>query len=139
MLSQFGHGWKSLAVLPFARVNTAPEVGFDSTRRQLAVPWRHMIIVSTWPYAAPTVYTDCSVHLDHTVYTVYDAVMPDALAKLRQDFPAWQFGTVWASAASGPDARRLWASRDGVLLSAWTAPELRLEIAREEDGRSSRS
>ena len=47
--------------------------------------------------------------------------MDDDLAKLRKDHPGWNFGTVWASAASGPDARRLWATRDGMLLSAWTA------------------
>jgi hypothetical protein len=41
------------------------------------------------------------------------------LAKLRQDHPAWCFGSVWISAGSGPDARRLWAARDGLLLSAW--------------------
>jgi hypothetical protein len=58
--------------------------------------------------------------------------MEDDLAKLRQDFPAWNFGSVWASAGSGPDARRLWASRAGVLLSAWTAAELARDTRREE-------
>jgi hypothetical protein len=58
--------------------------------------------------------------------------MDDDLAKLREDHPAWNFGSVWASAASGPDARRLWASRDGVLLSAWTAAELARSINSEE-------
>jgi hypothetical protein len=57
---------------------------------------------------------------------------PNDVAKLRRDHPTWSIGTVWASAASGPDARRLWASRNGVLLSAWTAPELAADIAREE-------
>jgi hypothetical protein len=37
----------------------------------------------------------------------------DDLATLRKDYPGWDFGSVWASAASGPDARRLWAARDG--------------------------
>jgi hypothetical protein len=60
----------------------------------------------------------------------------DDLAQLRQDHPAWKFGSVWASAASGPDARRLWASRDGVRLSAWTAPELAREISRVEQASS---
>ena len=59
-------------------------------------------------------------------------VIGDDLAKLRQDYPAWKFGSVWASAGSGPDARRLWASREGVLLSAWSAAELAREIRREE-------
>jgi hypothetical protein len=63
--------------------------------------------------------------------------MTDDLTKLREEFPAWQFGTVWPTAASGPDARRLWASRDGVLLSAWIAAELARDICWEEDGRTS--
>ena len=58
--------------------------------------------------------------------------MDDDLAKLRMDHPGWNFGSVWASAASGPDARRLWASRDGMLLSAWTAAELACVIRQEE-------
>ena len=61
--------------------------------------------------------------------------MSDDLAKLRQDYPAWAFGSVWATAGSGPDARRLWASRDGVRLSAWTAAELAREIRRVEQAR----
>jgi hypothetical protein len=60
--------------------------------------------------------------------------MSDDLAKLRRDHPGWNFGSAWASAASGPDARRLWASRDGMLLSAWTAAELARDIQREETG-----
>jgi hypothetical protein len=39
---------------------------------------------------------------------------------------------VWATAASGPDRRRVWAKRDGVLLSAWTAEALAVAIRREE-------
>ena len=58
--------------------------------------------------------------------------MEDDLAKLREDYPGWNFGSVWATAASGPDARRLWASRDGMLLSAWTAAELASSINWEE-------
>ena len=58
--------------------------------------------------------------------------MGDDLAKLRQDYPAWTFGSVWATVASGPDVRRLWASRDGVLLTAWSAAELARDIRREE-------
>jgi len=38
---------------------------------------------------------------------------------------------VWATAASGPDKRRLWAVHDGILLSAWTAAELAADIRRE--------
>jgi hypothetical protein len=59
--------------------------------------------------------------------------MDDDLAMLRRDYPAWNFGSVWASAGSGPDSRRLWASRDGMLLSAWTAAELARDIRREDD------
>jgi len=58
--------------------------------------------------------------------------MGDDLVKLRQDYPAWDFGSVWVAAASGPDVRRLWASRDGLLLTAWTAAELARDIWREE-------
>jgi hypothetical protein len=62
--------------------------------------------------------------------------MDDDLTKLRRDHPAWKIGSVWASAASGPDARRLWASRDGVMLSAWTAAELTRAIRRAEQSSS---
>ena len=62
--------------------------------------------------------------------------MEDDLTKLRRDHPAWKFGSVWATAASGPDARRLWASRDGVRLSAWTAAELARDIRRADQARS---
>jgi hypothetical protein len=62
--------------------------------------------------------------------------MDDDLTKLRRDHPAWNIGSVWATAASGPDARRLWASRDGVRLSAWTAAELDRDIRREEQAGS---
>ncbi|MBO0819027.1 MAG: hypothetical protein J2P30_28145 [Actinobacteria bacterium] len=63
-------------------------------------------------------------------------VVGDDLSKLRHDHPAWNFGSVWASASSGPDARRLWASRGGVRLSAWTAAELARHIRREEQASS---
>jgi len=62
--------------------------------------------------------------------------MTDDLTKLQQEHPAWKFGSVWVSAGSGPDARRLRASRDGVLLSAWTAAELARDIRREEQASS---
>jgi len=51
---------------------------------------------------------------------------------LRQDYPGWQFGSVWASAASGPDARRIYATRDGRLITAWTAAQLAAAIRSEE-------
>jgi hypothetical protein len=61
-----------------------------------------------------------------------DTDPPDDVAQLRREHPAWNFGTVWATAASGPDARRLWAFRDGALLSAWTAAELCALVRLEE-------
>ncbi len=54
------------------------------------------------------------------------------MTRLQREYPGWQIGTVWATAASGPDARRLTASRDGMLLTAWTAAELARNIRREE-------
>jgi hypothetical protein len=60
---------------------------------------------------------------------------PADIARLREQFPGWTFGTVWATAASGPDVRRLWAVRDGILLSAWTAAELADDIRRETGAR----
>jgi len=60
-----------------------------------------------------------------------DGEMPDDLAGLRQDWPGWSFGTVWASAASGPDARRVYAARDTCLITAWTAAELAVSLRRE--------
>jgi hypothetical protein len=57
----------------------------------------------------------------------------DDLAQLREEFPAWRFGTVWASAASGPDARRLWACKGTVLLTNWDAAGLRMAINAEEE------
>ncbi len=56
----------------------------------------------------------------------------DDLSQLRAEYPAWRFGTVWATAASGPDRRRLWATRDGITVTAWNAAELRSQIAHEE-------
>jgi len=56
----------------------------------------------------------------------------DDVTKLQREHPGWQIGTVWATAASGPDARRLTASRDGILLTAWTAAELARDIRRED-------
>jgi hypothetical protein len=50
------------------------------------------------------------------------------LAQLREQFPSWRFGTVWATAATGPDKRRLWAAKDGILISAWNAADIRREI-----------
>jgi hypothetical protein len=55
------------------------------------------------------------------------------LADLRNEFggSGFRFGTVWASAAATPNARRLYASRDGILITAWTAAELRTKLQQE--------
>jgi hypothetical protein len=56
-----------------------------------------------------------------------------ALAGLRAEFAGtgFTFGTVWASAAVRPDARRLYASRAGVLITSWTPAELRNRLHEE--------
>ena len=59
-------------------------------------------------------------------------VHPDDLAQLREEFPGWRFGSVWATAASGPDRRRLWARNGDVLLSDWSAAGLRTKVKVEE-------
>jgi hypothetical protein len=58
--------------------------------------------------------------------------MSSDLDQLRARHPAWRFGSVWATAATGPDARRLWASRGSVHVHAWTAAELSERIRQEE-------
>jgi hypothetical protein len=40
------------------------------------------------------------------------------IEQLREAHPLWRIGSVWASAASGPDSRRLTASRDGIQVHA---------------------
>lgn len=64
-------------------------------------------------------------------------MLDDDVTKLRQDYPDWQISTVWATAASGPDVRRLMAYRQvdhqRVLLSAWNAAELSNKIRTEEE------
>jgi hypothetical protein len=56
----------------------------------------------------------------------------DDLDQLREEFPTWRFGTIWVSAASGPDARRLWASKGTVRLAAWDAAGLRMAVTAKE-------
>jgi hypothetical protein len=55
------------------------------------------------------------------------------LDDLRTEFAGsgFRFGSIWASAGSGPDPRRLYARRDGVLLTAWNAAELRIKLRHE--------
>ena len=59
-------------------------------------------------------------------------MLENDVIRLQREHPEWRIGTVWATAASGPDARRLTASREGVLLTAWTAAELARDIRMEE-------
>jgi hypothetical protein len=54
------------------------------------------------------------------------------LDELQGEFPGWQFGSVWASSASGPDARRVFAARATCLITAWTATELAILLRQEE-------
>jgi hypothetical protein len=62
-----------------------------------------------------------------------DNTLNGDLADLRAEFAGtgFTFGSVWASAAAGPDARRLYASRGSVLITSWTAAELRMRVRDE--------
>ena len=62
-----------------------------------------------------------------------DDAISDDLADLRKEFEGsgFTFGSVWASAGAGPDARRLFASRGTVLITSWNAAELRMRIRDE--------
>ena len=61
------------------------------------------------------------------------AGLPGDIQRLQEQFgdQGWRFGTVWASAASGPDKRRLYAARDTTLLTAWTEAELAVLVRHE--------
>lgn len=62
-----------------------------------------------------------------------DPRLPAAdIDQLQQDHPRWVIGSVWASAGSGPEARRLVAMRDGIQVHAWTAAQLSRLISYEE-------
>jgi hypothetical protein len=56
---------------------------------------------------------------------------PD-IERLRAQHPGWHIDTAWETAASGPDRRRLTATREGVRVTAWTAAELTRKIAERE-------
>jgi hypothetical protein len=68
---------------------------------------------------------------------VTDDAISNDLADLRKEFEGsgFTFGSVWASAGAGPDARRLFASHGTLLITSWNAAELRARI-REEMHRS---
>jgi hypothetical protein len=52
--------------------------------------------------------------------------------QLRQQHPLWAIGSVWMAAASGPDKRKLWATRGSVTVQAWSAEGLSEQIAYSE-------
>jgi hypothetical protein len=54
------------------------------------------------------------------------------IAELQALFPDWVIDSVWCSAASRPDIRRLTARQGTILLTAWTKAELAISIRREE-------
>jgi hypothetical protein len=54
---------------------------------------------------------------------------PGDLAQLAATFPGWAFESQWVAAGTGPDQRRLWARKDDVALSAWTADDLAAMVA----------
>jgi hypothetical protein len=62
-----------------------------------------------------------------------DEAISSDLADLRKEFEGlgFTFGSVWASAAAGPDARRLFASHGTLLITSWNAAELRMRIREE--------
>ena len=62
-----------------------------------------------------------------------DDAMSGDLADLRKEFEGsgFTFGSVWASAGTGPDARRLYASQGTLLITSWSAAELRMRIREE--------
>jgi hypothetical protein len=51
---------------------------------------------------------------------------------LRASYPLWHIEAAWVTHASGPDARRLTATREGIRVTAWTAAELTRKIAERE-------
>lgn len=57
---------------------------------------------------------------------------PSDIELLFTTFPAWSFGAVWTTAASGPDRRRLLAIKGGVILAAWNADDLAAQVVAED-------
>jgi len=56
------------------------------------------------------------------------------IAELQIEFPDWVISSVWCSAASRPDVRRLTARQGTILLTAWNKTELAISIRAEERG-----
>jgi hypothetical protein len=63
--------------------------------------------------------------------TTPDRPAPD-IDRLRAEHPLWTITAAWASAGTGPDARRLAAVREGIRLTDWTAAGLSAQIAERE-------
>lgn len=63
--------------------------------------------------------------------------MGDEIAQLEHLFKGsgWRFGSVWRSAASGPDYRNLTARKGTMLLTAADVPSL-AALVRHEEARS---
>ena len=59
--------------------------------------------------------------------------MSDELDELRQQYPGWSFGTVWTTAATGPDHRRVWGQQGSVLVTGRDAAAVREQIAHERE------
>lgn len=61
-----------------------------------------------------------------------DDTINNDLEGLRKEFAGTGFtsGTVWVSAGAGPDARLI-ATREGMLITAWNAAELRVKVRQE--------
>jgi hypothetical protein len=58
-----------------------------------------------------------------------DTTDPEDVARLAEAFPGWVIGARWVTAGTGPDQRRLHASRNGTTLEAWSAADLERQLA----------
>jgi hypothetical protein len=56
------------------------------------------------------------------------------LARLRAEFPHWSFGIHWQAAASGPDARTVFATLGDLVVSDLTAEGLARQLRERERG-----
>lgn len=56
------------------------------------------------------------------------ASSPSDIDLLRHTFPSWSFASVWNTANSGPDKRRLVAVRGETVLTAWDADSLASQV-----------
>jgi hypothetical protein len=54
------------------------------------------------------------------------------LDRLQEAHPLWFVTTVWTSVATGPDYRRIVATRGGVQVHGWDYEEMSARLAHEE-------